>query len=124
MADLTDIQAAGSVKIIGSDATGLEGVPVNSTLNGDLQADDTTRAGGSNATVTLAGSAVEVKVGASRLTTRKYVIIMPSVNSVKWGFSVGSQTFDVFKNQLLILPLGPNTPIYINGTGMVEIGEV
>jgi hypothetical protein len=31
MADLSDIQAAGSTKIIGSDATGLENTPVNAT---------------------------------------------------------------------------------------------
>jgi len=34
MADLTEIQAAQSVKIIGTDSTGLETNPVNATVNG------------------------------------------------------------------------------------------
>lgn len=36
MADLSDIQAAQSIKIIGSDATGLENTPVNATSAGGL----------------------------------------------------------------------------------------
>lgn len=36
MADLSDIQAAGATKLVGSDATGLEGVPVQSTAAGAL----------------------------------------------------------------------------------------
>lgn len=37
MADLTDLQAAQSVKIVGSDNTGVEQTPVQSTANGSLQ---------------------------------------------------------------------------------------
>lgn len=36
MADLSDVEAAGSTKIIGSDSNGLESTPVNSTANGAL----------------------------------------------------------------------------------------
>lgn len=36
MADLSDIQAANAVKIVGSDSTGVEGTPVGSTTFGDL----------------------------------------------------------------------------------------
>jgi hypothetical protein len=37
MADLNDSQAAQSVKIIGSDSTGVEQIPVESTSNGKLK---------------------------------------------------------------------------------------
>lgn len=40
MADLIDIQAAQSVKIVGSGPTGQEGVPVGSTTIGELKAHD------------------------------------------------------------------------------------
>lgn len=36
MADLSDLQAAQTVKIVGSDATGVEQTPVNSTIDGRL----------------------------------------------------------------------------------------
>lgn len=41
MADLSDISAAQAVKIVGSDSTGVEQTPVNSTLLGELKINDT-----------------------------------------------------------------------------------
>lgn len=38
MADLNDVQAAQSVKIIGADSSGIESTPVQSTLNGGVHA--------------------------------------------------------------------------------------
>lgn len=53
MADLSDIQAAQSVKIIGTDATGLETNPVNGDSNGNLYTTDKT-----SSTTTGSGSAL------------------------------------------------------------------
>lgn len=45
MADLSDVQAAGSTKIIGSDATGLETTPVAATTSGGLHSNIRTNNG-------------------------------------------------------------------------------
>lgn len=147
MADLNEIDRAIPVKIAGSNpATGItdnyqqvdangtaqvglydsSGNAIGSTVNRDLQADDTTRAAGLDTVITMTGAAIEVKVGASRLTTRKYVIMNPTGNACKWGFTSTTQSFDVFKNGFTFFPAGPNTPIWIIGPSgvTVEIGEV
>lgn len=102
------------------------GNAIKSTTNQDLQVDDTTRAAGVDTVITMTGAAIEVKVGASRLTTRKYVLMNPTGNSCKWGFTSTSQSFDIFKNGFTFFPASASTPIWIIGPAgvTVEIGEV
>lgn len=117
MADLTDIQSAGATKIIGSDTTGVETYPVNAdssgnlstkvnngsgsdavniqdggnsiTVDGEVKTDNTLTSGGTQGvlTLTLANTAYELKVGASRLTGRKLITAIPIDRTVYWGYT-------------------------------------
>lgn len=111
MADLTDLQAAQSVKIVGSDPTGTETYPVGAKSNQEAKVSDACDTAGLDTTLTLDSSgAVEGKVGGSRLSNRKYFMMMALVNNVKWGFD-STCRFKLFKDQLIIVPVG-NVPIY------------
>lgn len=111
MADLTDIQAAQSIKIIGSDTSGVESTPAAVKTNQEVKTSDACDTAGSDILLTLDSTTpVEGKVGGSRLTNRKYVIMEALVNNVKWGFDTNCR-FNLFKSQLIIMPIG-NLPIY------------
>lgn len=128
MADLTGIEAAQSIKVIGSDASGLETNPVGATDNNDLQTADILNNGGLDTVLSIAtGVPQELKVGGTRKADRKYVIMEALDTGIKWGFSSGTQSFDIFKNQLIMMPVGENTEIWfdtISGTNDVAIAEV
>ena len=89
MADLTDIQAAGSTKIIGSDATGLETTPMAVSANGDAGVADGISGPGLQAglTATTANVAVQLMVGASPLSNRKSVTCQPISADFYWGYT-------------------------------------
>jgi hypothetical protein len=74
---------------------------------------------------------IELKVGASVLSYRTLVHIQPKGNGVYWGYdsAVGSTTGNqVFRNQLIFVPLGPGISIWLvstRGSGVdVRIGEL
>lgn len=131
MADLNELQSAGTTKVIGSDASGLETTAVNATGNGDLNTADILRSGGTQGTITVGTSAVEVKVGGSALSDRKLVNIDNTSSTVLyWGYTSGVTTSSyagrIFKDQQIFLPAGPSCTIYlIAGTAgnSVRIGE-
>jgi len=129
MADISDVQAAQSVKLIGSGPTGVESTPVNATNDGQILAYDVADAGGADTVITIAGgSIVELKVGTSAMSNRKYIQIQALDSKVKFGFSPTSQSFDAFKDQFFMMPFGPNTSIYLKNNGSpnvdVAIAEV
>jgi len=128
MADIQDIDAAQTIKVVGSDPTGVEETPVSSTIHGEIKIADTHNNGGLDKVLTItAGSPLELKVGASRLAARKYVVFEALDTGVKWGFSNSTQSFDVFKRQLLMVPIGENTEIWFDctsGTKSVAIAEI
>lgn len=128
MADLTGIEAAQSIKVVGSDNTGAETTPVNSTVNGDLQTADILNNGGLDTIISIvSGIPQELKVGVSRKATRKFIIMEALDTGIKWGFSSSTQSFDLFKNQLIMVPVGEDTEIWfdtISGTNDVAIAEV
>jgi len=128
MADIQDIDAAQTVKVVGSDLTGVEETPVSSTPNGELKIADTHNNGGQDVTISItSGSPVELKVSATRLANRKYVIMEALNTGVKWGFSSSTQSFDLFKSQLIMVPIGENTEIWFDcqsGTKQVAIAEL
>jgi hypothetical protein len=104
MADLNNIQAAGSTIIVGSDAAGLETTPVASTTTGELKTVDVVSTGtGTQAALTVGTSSVQVKVGGSPLVNRKIVTLFNNGNStIYWGWSIGVTTATgtpIFKNQ-------------------------
>ena len=87
MADLTDLQAAETVKIVGVDATGAETSPVHATVAGELAVVDTVRGSGVYGALTIGTSAQELKVGGSPLANRKIIIFQNLSNkTIYWGF--------------------------------------
>lgn len=156
MADLTGIQATEATKIVGSDGTGNEQTPVQSTTGGALHANlrnnagtevgstaspldvrlgdgsdtaaitangeqkmvDGLRNGGVNGALTLttAGTTYEAKVGASRLTNRKSLIITIQSAGVFWGYSstVTTSTGQPTSNgQVLSFSIDPDSTFQI-----------
>lgn len=128
--DLTQTQAAAATKIVGAAADGTEQMPVRSSANGDLGTSDILDAGGVNKAIALAPNvAQELKVGGTVLANRKYVIFQATDNGVSYGFSSGvtvANGLPIFKNQLLMMPVGPNTQVwFICATAAdVRIAEV
>lgn len=127
MADLSDLQAAQTAKIVGSDTGGVETNAARVTPNQDIGAVDTVNASVTGGTITLSGTPVELKIGGSRLANRKYIWMEALGNNVKWGFgpTVGQCPFDCFKSQLFSFPIG-DVAIYAyatTGTPSVAFGE-
>lgn len=97
---------------------------VTTTL--DLQTDDRINTSAVDTVLALTTAPAIVKVGGSVLTERKYVILEGLSINIKWGFSNSTQSFDLFKNQLLMVPVGPNVNIWMKvttGTGSAGIAE-
>lgn len=118
MADLTNIQSAEAVKIIGSTSNGTETNPVGATQNLELNVADVLNNGGVNSNLSVGTTAVELKVGASRLAARKFIILQPRDNGIFYGFSSGvtaANGIEVFKSQILMLPVGENTEVWLIG---------
>lgn len=113
MADLTDIQAAGSTKIVGSDSTGLETNPLVVTSIGQATVSDGLSGGSAvygNLSVPTANTAVEIKVGGSALTNRKSVTFFALDADFYWGYSNSVTTSNgtqLFKGQLITWSLNP-----------------
>jgi len=77
-------------------------------------------------TLDVGTSTVEAKVGSSKLEGRKVIILQSESNNVKFGFTSGSEIFPIFKNQLIILPIGDNISLFLkstSGTISVNIAE-
>lgn len=114
MADLTDLQAAGSTKVVGSDTAGLETNAVGATVNGDLKVSDGVKQGGvyGNLNLPTANVPVEAKVGVSRLTNRKLLVITTLNSNIWWGtdsaVSVASGQ-PLANGQTLITSIDPNS---------------
>ncbi len=128
MADLNEKEASSSSKIVGADSTGNETDYAIVTSNQELAIRDTHDNGGLDTILSLdAITAVEGKVGALPKAERKYIIMEALDTNIKWGFSNTTQSFDLFKSQLIMVPVGPNTEIWFimsTGTGQVAFGEL
>lgn len=81
-------------------------------------------------TVSVGTSATELKVGASALENRDFIIIQPKANKIFIGFDPSVTTsngIEVKKDQTISIAAGDNIPIYaITDTGTVDvrIGEL
>lgn len=114
MADLTELQAAGTTKIVGSDSTGVETNAVNATPNGELTVNDGLNAGGltGNLNLVTSGTTYEAKVGGSRLANRKSLMIMAFDNDMFWGYSNSVTTttgFPLLKGQTITFSIDANS---------------
>lgn len=90
---------------------------------------DTHNGGGLDVVLLVdSGTPKELKVGATRKENRKYVVFEAQDTGITWGFSNSTQSFDIFKSQLVMVPVGENTEIWFaasSGTGnKVAIGEI
>lgn len=127
MADLTEIQSSESVKIVGATSTGLEATPVNSSLTGELFTRDIINTSGVNAAASITTTAVEVKVGASRLVNRKAVTVIPTNGTIYWGFTSGvtvANGMPVLKNQRVTIAISDNVAVFAISAGTVDVRVV
>jgi hypothetical protein len=118
MADLSDLQAAGTTKIVGSDSTGLETNAVNATATGDLTVTDGLSDGGATGNLNLvtANTSYEAKVSSSRLPNRKLLTIMAFDNDMFWGFNNSVTTgngFLLYKGQTISFSIDANSSFQI-----------
>lgn len=84
---------------------------------------DSCRSSVIDTTIVLTTTAVELKVGASALADRKYLMMQARDNNIRWGFNT-SCNFDLFKNEKIIIPVG--VAVYgktTSGTGTIVIAE-
>jgi len=120
MADIAEAKQSEVIRI----ANPTEDNFVEVSINSELKAVDTANNGGLDTVVSItAASVVELKVGGTVKTARKYVQIQALGKNVKWGFTAGTQSFDAFKSQFFILPIGAGTTVYLknNGTTSVDV---
>ena len=83
--------------------------------------------GGVDTVLNLTTAASLGIVGAAAKVGRKYYVMEALATNVKWGFTNTTQNFDLFKSQIIMIPVGPNTQIWFKmstGTGTVAIGEL
>lgn len=127
MGDLNSLESSDTIKIAGANSSGQETNFVNSTPTGDLQTSDIMNTAAVSGIISLSTTPVALRINASNLQDRKYVILQGLTNATVWGFSADSQPFDIFKNQFVMLPCGSNITIYAKvtaGTGQISVGEL
>ena len=128
MADLSDLQAAQTIKIAGATASG-ETNFVNATLNNEIKAADILNVAVAQAVLVVnqTASPVEVRAGASRLANRKSVMIQAQGTNVVYGFSATSQPFTLANGATITISLGDGVGVWIdrtsNGNVNVAIAE-
>lgn len=95
----------------------MPGVDSNATYGGDDSVvSDILDAGGVQSGITVGTSAVEVKVGASKLANRKLVTAQPKANGVFWGYTSGVTTSsgtELFKDQVLAIAASETTEVWL-----------
>lgn len=124
MADLNNLQAAQTIKIAGSDSSGVETTFVNSTLNGEIKSADILNVTVTQSLLSIGTSATEIKVGASRLVNRKSVQIQAQGTNLVYGYSSGTQIFTIANGETVVLSLGDNMGVWIkrsSGIGNVNV---
>jgi hypothetical protein len=123
MADLTDITAAQSVKLIGADLTGLETFPMNVSSTGEGEVTDALRVGGVNGAISVTTVAIEAKVGGSRYLDRKLLTMIPTNGTIYYGYSnavtVASGT-PIYKNQLCIISVA-DVPVWLIAASAINV---
>jgi hypothetical protein len=111
MGDISDINSAQTVKIVGSNSSGLEQTPIKSTLNGELQTSDILQGPGVEAFLTVGTTAIEVKVGVNKLANRKLVTVHNNSNAtIYWGYTN-------------VVTTSTGTPIYKDGQDSWDISD-
>ncbi len=107
---------------IGADGKKQVRVKVNNADTEPIPVDDILDGGGDQATLTIGTTAVLGAVnGTSNRTDRKYVIFQSQDKDIFYGFNEStlstSNGIKIFKDQIIMIPLGENTDIYFIATG-------
>jgi hypothetical protein len=117
MADLTDGQAAQTVKIVGSSSAGVEDNFAGVAANQNLKAQDGLKNGGvqGNLILTTGGTAYEAKVGGSKLPGRKSLTIT-ALDDMYWGYTNAVTTSSgtpLYKNQQAVFAIDSDSTFEI-----------
>lgn len=122
MADLSDVQSAQSVKVIGSNSTGVEQTPVNSTTLGELLTVAVANTAVQHRAQSVTTSAAEALGAASILSNRKFLCITPTNGTVYWGITgvTTSSGSPIFKNQTLTIAANASVHIFVISAGTVD----
>lgn len=130
MADANYIDRTAETKIVGQDSTGTGVNYVSATTNGDLQATDVANTSCVYKNVSVTTSASELKVGVSRLTARKMIVIEPLGGDIYFGYDSSITTSNgilLKKGQIMALPIGATISVYAicaSGTQDTRIQEL
>ena len=127
MADLSELDASLSTKLVGATPTGTETGYVSSTANGELVTTDIMDTSAVQAVLSVSTTAVAARVGGSNLSERKMLVIQCQTSGITYGFSSGSQPFNLPNGTTVTLSLGPNVTIWLrkaSGTGSVVVAEL
>jgi hypothetical protein len=129
MADLSVVDRADFVKLVGSDPIGGETTPIKSSLNGDIATSDIADNSGVDGSLSVGTTALAARVGGANLANRKLLIIQAIGGVIYWGFSASVTTATgkrIEKGATTFLPFGPNTTVYLIAAGAgndTRIGE-
>lgn len=127
MADLTELTSSVTVKIVGSNSSGVEQTPVNSTTLGDLNVIEVMNNSAVAASISVSTTAVEMKVGGTTLANRKMIILEAQAAGYTWGFTNILQPFTLPNGSPVSFQLGPNITIWVkkaSGTSTVSVAEI
>lgn len=118
MSDLTDAQSATTTKIVGSNSSGVENNFAKVSTNQDVGTMDIINTSGVYGSLTVGTTAIEIKVGGSRLTARKLVTLDNISNVVfYWGYDSSITTSNyagrIFKDQQVSWAVGDNISLYV-----------
>lgn len=109
----TAAATAGAWPVKITDGTTVVGV----STNAEERVSDTVNHGGVNGAITVGTTAVEAKVGASKLTNRKLLTIFHnSGGKLYWGYSnavTSSNGTQLFRNTMVSMPVGDGTSVWL-----------
>lgn len=124
MADLALDNSALPVVLIGATIAGVTGTPIGSSANGDAFVRDSINISSTNAALSVTTTAVEAKVGASRLTNRKFLSITPTNGTIYWGSAntvTATNGTPIFKNQCVTMAFTDNVAVWLIGIVTTDV---
>lgn len=102
MADLNDVQAAQSIKIIGADSSGIESTPVQSTLNGGIHSNLRDSSGNELIGNKISGSSIPVTISEDVAYSAGVTNFTVAANATDIFNIIGSATKTVRINRIRI----------------------
>lgn len=110
--------------LTGLNSSGTPTYYVGSSVTGDLFVRDSINTSSTNAALSVTTTAVEAKVGASRLTNRKFLSITPTNGTIYWGSANTVTTANgtpIFKNQCVTMAFTDNVAVWLIGVATTDV---